>query len=321
LLGIAYAASIGGVATIVGTPPNTFMAGFLKQKGIEVGFAQWMSFALPLSIVFLLLAWWLMTHVLFPVRVREIPGSRELIAGELAKLGPLSRGELAVLAVFVLTAVSWIARGWIAKLDWIEENAEWFLRIDDTMIALAAAISLFLIPVDWRSGTAAMNWEAARRLPYDILLLFGGGLSLAAAVADTQLADWICQAVIPTEHALPSTILLILLVTAVVVFLTELTSNLATVAIFLPLLFTAAGQIPLDGSVGVDPMLLIIPAALAASCAFMLPVATPPNAVVYGSGKLRIGQMIRAGFWLNLVSISLITLLVYFVAPLVFGVR
>ncbi len=319
LLSIAYSASIGGIATLVGTPPNAFMAGLLHDQGIDIGFAQWMMLAAPLSLVFLFVSWWLLTHWLFPVRVKEIPGGRELIHAELKALGRMSRGEWTVAAVFLATATMWIARSPLQGWQSLVQFAPWVARVDDAIIAMVAALSLFAIPTDWKAGQTALDWNTAKRMPYEILILFGGGLSLAAAVDNSGLAAWICGYVAGVPVG--STVVIVLLATAVVIYLTELTSNLATASVFLPVLYAAAGSLNAKGGQGVDPLLLVIPAALAASCAFMLPVATPPNAVVYGSGKLRIGQMIRAGFLLNFIAIALIMLTIYLIGPVVFGLK
>ncbi|MCP4711053.1 MAG: DASS family sodium-coupled anion symporter [Planctomycetes bacterium] len=305
MLGIAYAASIGGVGTLVGTPPNVFFASFMdEQYGITLGFGTWMGFALPLVVIFLFLAWLILTKVVFPVKIKQIPGGKELIRQELRKLGPMSQGEWTVLVVFLLTASAWVLRGPLTtKWDWLIEQVPAITRLDDTIIALIGALLLFIIPVDIKNFQFALDWQTARRLPWGMLLLFGGGLSLAAAVTASGLDKWIGQLLSELDGLSP--IILIILVTAVVIFLTELTSNIATATTFLPILGGVALQF------GIDPLMLLAPAALAASCAFMLPVATPPNAIVFGSGYIQIGQMIKAGLWLNIIGLILIPLFMY----------
>ncbi|CAN5855755.1 DASS family sodium-coupled anion symporter [soil metagenome] len=305
MLGIAYACSIGGLATLIGTPPNALLAGFmLETYGVEIGFAQWMSVGLPLVVVTLPLTWLMLTRVSFPIRIREIPGGKQAILAEYRKLGPMSRAETWVAAVFVTAAVLWIVRPLIER---------YIPGLTDTGIAIAAAIVLFAIPLDRRMTTFVMDWPAVEKLPWGVLLLFGGGLALADAVTASGLAEWIATA-IAVVGSMP-TIVLIITVTLVVIFLTELTSNTATAAAFLPLIASLAIGL------GENPFLLVVPAAIAASCAFMMPVATPPNAIVYGSGYVTIPQMVRAGWMLNVMFAMGITLLMYTVVSLVFGIE
>ena len=304
MLGIAYAASIGGLGTLIGTPPNALLAGFLETSyGFEVGFARWMLVGIPLAAVSLPLVWLYLTRAAFPIGIAEIPGGRAMIEDELEALGPVSAGEWRVGLVFGLTALAWILR---PLLDDVVPG------LSDAGIAMGAALALFLIPVDREAGTFALDWDTARGLPWGVLILFGGGLSLAAAVTETGLAEWIGTALSALD-AWP-TALLVAGVTAVIVFLTELTSNTATAAAFLPILG------PLAVALGENPLLLAVPAALGASCAFMMPVATPPNAIVYGSGYITIPQMARAGAVLNVAFIVLITALAYTVMLWALGV-
>ncbi len=306
MLGIAYSASIGGVGTLIGTPPNVFMAAYLgEQLGMEIGFAEWMFFALPFVIVGLPLAFVVLTRLVIRLPHFEIEGGDDLIRRENRQLGPFSRGELSVAIVFVLTALLWILRRPLLS--------EWIPGISDAGIALAGGLLLFLIPIDFRKGVFALNWEWAQKLPWGVLLLFGGGLSLAAAIKTSGLADWI-GASLAGFQALPMLLILAVLAT-IVVFLTELTSNTATTNAFVPIV--AAVAIGL----GQSPLSLVVATALSASCAFMLPVATPPNAIVYGSGRVTIPQMMRAGLVLNLLFIVLITLFVYFLLPLLLPVE
>ena len=304
MLGIAYAASIGGLGTLIGTPPNALLAGYLEASyGYELGFARWMMVGLPLAGLALPLVWLYLTRLAFPIGIDEIPGGRAMIRDELRDLGPVSAGERRVGLVFGLTALAWVTR---PLLDDVVPG------LSDAGIAMGAALALFLIPVDRPAGRFALDWETVRDLPWGVLILFGGGLSLAAAVTETGLAEWIGAALSGLERW--PTVLLVAGVTAVIVFLTELTSNTATAAAFLPILG------PLAVALGENPLLLAVPAALGASCAFMMPVATPPNAIVYGSGYITIPQMARAGLALNLLFILLITALAYTVLLAALGV-
>jgi len=320
LLGIAYAASLGGFATLVGTPPNIFFSGYMREQGLPIDFGRWMLFATPLSVLFLLIAWWLLTKVLFPVRLKTIPGGRELILEEYRKLGPLSRGEWIVLTVFLCTAGMWMFHDALAQWTWLTRRLPAVRLLDDSVepsidsiIAMTGAIALFLIPVDFSKHIFALDWKTAVKLPWGVLLLFGGGLSLAAALTDSGLARWIGQQV-SVVAALP-TFWQIVLIVALIVFTGELTSNLAAVVALLPILFEVARGLD------VDPLLLCVPAVVAASCGFMLPVATPPNAIVFGSGHIRLRQMVRAGFWLDLVAVVLIPIFTYLVGSAVLGIR
>jgi len=297
LLGIAYAASIGGAGTLVGTPPNALLAAFAEERlGIEIGFAGWMAIGMPVVVVMLPLAWLLLTRVTCPVARRPIPGADEVIRDEIKALGPMSIEEKRVLAIFVLTALSWVCRPLISRVfpD---------MALTDSGIALIGAVSLFIIPAS-RGGGSLMTWSRAATLPWGVLILFGGGLSLAGAISASGLAQTIGGS-LADLGGLP-VIVLVAAVTVMIVFLTEITSNMATTAVFLPIVATVAV------GVGVAPLELVVPVALAASCAFMMPVATPPNAIVFASEKLTVAQMARAGFWLNLISVAVIVLLTRF---------
>ncbi len=298
MLGIAYAASIGGVATLVGTPTNVFLAGFARENLIDIGFGRWMLFATPLAVVMLILTWLLLTRFVFPIRAGDLPGGRQLIQHELEKMGVVSRGEWSVLAVFSATAAAWVLRGFFVKWAWLTDQLPLIASVSDTHIALVAVIMLFVIPIDCGKGIFALDWKTAETIPWGVLLLFGGGFSLAKAVTVSGLAEWIGGNVELLAEAPPLAIMIG--VAVMIVFLTELTSNTPTVAAFLPILYSVALGI------GIDPMLLIVPATVAASCAFMLPVATPPNAIVFGSGHISIHSMVKAGVWLNVLAIILI---------------
>jgi len=300
MLGIAYAASIGGISTIIGTPPNAILAGFLAKDiapeyRTDISFAQWMKVGVPLVVVFLPLTWLLLTRLIYPPRIKSIPGGREFIHNELRKHGPLKIGEWITFIIFCITAFCWIFRTTLL--------AQPLPGLSDAGIAIIASLLLFVIPVNLRTRTFTLDWTTAVKLPWGILILFGGGLSLASAVDQNGVAQFI-GAQSGALGGLP-TIVLVVCVITVVVFLTELTSNTATTTSLLPVL--AGVAIGLD----IHPYLLCIPAAVGASCAFMLPVATPPNAIVFGSGSVTIGQMCKAGLWLNVLGIILITGLTY----------
>src|SRR5262245_23527662 len=313
LLSIAYAASLGGFATLVGTPPNIYFAGYMRDQGLPIDFGRWMLFATPLSWIFLLITWWVLTKWMFPVGLKEIPGGRELIAEEYRKLGSMSRGEWIVLGVFLCTAGLWMFREPIVRWERLAAAIPVIKSIDDSVVAMMGAIALFLIPVDSSRHIFALDWKTAVKLPWGVLLLFGGGLSLAGAMSDSGLARWIGQQV-GVLAALP-TFWQIVLIVALVVFSGELTSNLAAVVALLPILFEVARGLKLD------PLLLCVPAVVAASCGFMLPVATPPNAIVFGSGHIKLGQMVRAGFLLDLVAVALIPVFTYLAGGTVLSIK
>lgn len=300
LLGIAFSASIGGVATLVGTPTNPiFVAIAQKLYGEEFAFASWMAFSLPFSLVMLGLCWLVLTRLTFPIKKIRLPMGKEMIERELKALGKMSYEEKAVAIVFTLTALLWITRSFVLN--------QFIPGINDTVIAIGAASFMFIIPSKEIKGRNLLTWEEAERLPWGVIILFGGGLSIAAAFQSSGLANWLGLQ-LSLVSGFP-TFLLILIVVLSVNFLTEVTSNVATASIFLPVLASLADAI------GIHPYFLMVPATMAASCAFMLPVATAPNAIVFGSGELKIGEMVRAGIWLNLASSLLISLLVYFILP------
>lgn len=300
LLGIAYSASVGGIATLIGTPPNALLAAFMRENyDVEIGFGQWMLLGLPLSIGMLIFIWWSLTRKGFQLAGGD---SRGLLEKEMTDLGPMSRAEKMVAVVFVGAALAWIFQPVLA--DYVN-------GVNDTSIAMAAAIALFLIPVDLRERVFLMDWEQANKAPWGVLLLFGGGLSLAGVIGASGLAEWIAGS-LGTFDALPL-LLMIALVVAVIIFLTEITSNTATAAAFLPLLGALAV------AQGLSPEMLAIPAAVAASCAFMMPVATPPNAIVFGTGQLPIQAMIKAGFVLNLFGVLLVSLVCYALVGWIWG--
>ncbi len=310
LLGIAYASSIGGMGTIVGTAPNVFAVSFIRdQLGVTISFLQWMQFAVPLVICFVPLVWLVLTRFVYPLEVAELPGAAETLRRERHKLGPVTAAEVRTLVVFVLTAGAWISRPLLNSITFVDMQP--LAGLTDAGIAIASAIALFLVPADLRTGTFLMNWETAVRLPWGLLLLFGGGLALAAAIVATGLSAFLGDLAGGLEGWPLWSVLLF--VTALVVFMTEMTSNTATTATLIPLLYAIATGL------GLPPLMLLLPATFAASCAFMLPVATPPNAIVFGSGLIRIGAMCRAGFWLNLLAICLISVAAYAILQPVLG--
>ena len=269
LLGIAYSASIGGVGTLIGTPPNALLAAFLQETyQIELGFSQWMLIGVPVSLLMLLVTWVWLTRFGFKLNDVNNPLTLDVIEDELTVLGPMSRGEKIVLAIFCITSLAWITRPFLSLF---------ISGLSDTVIAIFAAVSMFLIPVDRKNYV--LSWDKTKNIPWGILLLFGGGLTLASLIKTTGLAEWVAGAM-GVFQGMPI-ILVVALVVTVIIFLTELTSNTATAAGFLPLV----GALAL--TLNVDPMLLAIPTALAASCAFMMPVATPPNAIVFWFGQAR----------------------------------
>ncbi|MGE0041493.1 MAG: DASS family sodium-coupled anion symporter [Vicinamibacterales bacterium] len=295
MLAIAYGASIGGLGTLIGSPPNLVLAQYAKaQLGYDVTMLEWMRMGLPLVAVMLPATWLFLTRVAFPVRLTVPAAVREEIAGELTRLGPMSRGELTVLVVFACTALSWIFRPQIAALTG--------LALSDAVIGMTGALALFLIPVDWGTREFALDWHTAERLPWGVLLLFGGGLSLAAAISGNGVDAWLASGFGALTGV--RTLWVLVAATTLVVFLTELSSNTAIANTFIPILAAAAIGL------GIEPMPVLFGAAFAATCAFMLPVATPPNAIVFGSGMVTVGQMMRAGIGLNLMAIVFITVMI-----------
>jgi sodium-dependent dicarboxylate transporter 2/3/5 len=295
-LGIAYACSIGGLGTLVGTPPNLVLAAFVREHyGRDLSMSGWLVIGLPLVAVLLPLAWWYLTRIAFAVPQAPFPCGRAVIAAELAGLGPMSRGERLVGSVFLLTAMAWILR---------PQLAEWtgIAGISDPGIALCGALILFLIPVDWKARRFALDWETAKGVPWEILILFGGGLSLASAIAANGVDAFIGSGFAGLAGLPPWA--LVLAVTTVVVFLTEITSNTAVATTLMPVLAATAV------ATGAPPGMLLTAAAIAASCAFMLPVATPPNAIVFASGYVTVPEMAKAGLGLNLIAILVVTVAV-----------
>lgn len=297
LLAVAYGASIGGMGTIIGSPPNGIFVRFVQQTyGIEVSILEWMKIGIPVVVVLLPLSWVLLTKVLFRSQMKEIAGGKEWIRKELQELGGLSAGEKAVLIVFLLAVVLWCLGPNIRAMDF--GGVKPFKSVNDTVIAMLAGVSLFCIPVNWKSGERALDWHHCDDIPWDVLVLFGGGLSMAAAIQSTGCAQLIANQA-TAFSGLPGWVIIVG-VAALVIFATEFTSNTALAATMLPLLSAAAPAL------GVPTGEVLLVTAIGASAAFMMPVATPPNAIIFGTGRIQIGEMIRAGFWLNLISIVVI---------------
>lgn len=303
LLGLAYAATIGGVGTLIGTPPNALLAAFLEQNyGIELGFIDWLVVGIPVTIITLPLAWLLLTRLVYTVDIPESAATSAHLLQLRKELGAMSLAEKRVAVIFSLVIAGWVLR------KPLQNNFE-FTGVSDTSIVIAGAIMLFVVS-DGGSKQTLLNWQDTSRLPWGVLVLFGGGLSLASAISSSGLALWLGESVaVLNGYGL---FVLILAIVTLVVFLTEMTSNLATTATFLPVMGALAIQ------AGISPMLLCIPVALAASFAFMLPVATPPNAIVFSSGMLTIPQMVKAGILLNLFGILLLILVSMWWAPMIF---
>ena len=299
MLSIAYAASIGGVGTLIGTPPNALLASLLAENyGIEIGFFQWMMLGVPIMLVMLPLAFLVLTRLVFPCHELELASIRPVIRQELRKLGPMDRGEKIVAAVFSAAAFFWVFRGVLG------------LPVTDSGIAMAAALTLFAIPVGRKEGFV-LDWSVARTLPWGMLMLFGGGLALASAFETTGLAGWIGSLVAGLEDV--PLWLLVLVVAVTIIYLTEITSNTASTATFLPILAAVAVGL------GLAVERLTLPVALGASMAFMMPVATPPNAIVFSYERMTLGDMVRAGFLLNIFAAAVVFAAVMWLAPLVFG--
>ena len=307
MLGIAYAATIGGMATLIGTPPNAVLAGYMQTTyGYEISFFDWMKIGVPLAVLMIPLNWWWLTRMMNPVGTLDLEKSQQLIDRQIADMQRMSIGEKWTAAIFLLTSVCWIFKPQFASL--LPNPA----YLTDATIAIAGALALFLAPINWRRGEFVMNWQWAVKLPWDVLILFGGGLALAGGFSESGLSQWIGNQTALMGQA--PTLLFILAVTVVIIFLTELTSNTATTAMIIPIL--AAIAIGL----GHNPLMLAIPATLAASCAFMLPVATPPNAIVFGSGQVSIPDMCRSGLGLNIIGLAVVMALIYSIGFSVFDI-
>lgn len=305
ILGIAYGCNIGGMGTLIGSPPNALLAGFFMENyGFEVSFLDWMIVGVPVVFLSLPLVFLLLTRFLYPIHLPELKGGKAFIQGELTAMGRVTAQETMVGMVFFITASLWIIRPFIS---------EWIPGLSDAGIAIGSAVVLFLLPSLDESQRSLLSWNDTKRMPWGVLILFGGGLSMASAISGSGLAQWIGQNL--TVLGQWPTVVLIIGVVSLMIFLTELTSNTASTAAFLPIIASLALGL------GENPLLLAMAVTLAASCAFMLPVATPPNAIVYGTERITIPQMAKAGLWVNLLFIGLITLVAYVVVMWWFGIE
>jgi sodium-dependent dicarboxylate transporter 2/3/5 len=300
MLSVGYGASIGGVGTLIGTTPNAFMVGFLLQTyKIEMSFLKWMLIGVPFVFVSIPVVYLLLTRFLFPIHLSKSKDSKDLVLLELKKLGPMSPQEKIVGIVFLLVALTWMTQPILSKLPHLS-------YLSDTTIVMIGVFVLFFIKVN---KEPILDWESVKGLPWDALLLFGGGLSLASMIEKTKVAEWVGNAT-TVFQPLPF-IVIIFVCVSLILFLTELTSNLATTAAFLPIFASIAVNM------GKSPLFLVVPTTIAASCAFMLPVGTPPNAIVYGTRMVHLSQMMKAGIWLNIIFIFIISFLVSFLGSTV----
>ncbi|HSI65800.1 MAG TPA: DASS family sodium-coupled anion symporter [Planococcus sp. (in: firmicutes)] len=305
MLGIAYSASLGGLATLIGTPPNVLLAGAVSEiYGIEITFAQWMLFGVPFAWTFITIAWVYLVKVAYPQKLKQLPGGNAVIREQKQILGKASYEEKVVFTVFIFTAFAWITQSFLL--------AQFLPALSDAMVGLIAAMILFIIPSKNRKGDNLLDWATAVKLPWGILLLFGGGLAIAAGFTTSGLSEWIGGQLTGLQGV--SLTVLVLVVAALVLFLTEITSNTATASMMFPIMASLALAL------GFHPYALMVTAAVAASCAFMLPVATPPNAVVFGSDYLRIPDMAKAGFALNVFGVFFTALAVLYFLPLAWGI-
>lgn len=306
MLGIAYGASIGGMATLIGTPTNILLASVVKELyGYEISFSQWFAFGLPLSAILLYICWLYLVKFAFPIQKKtDTLKTKSLMKKELEKLGPMGMEEKRVAWVFAGVSLAWLTRTFLLN--------DFFPILDDTIIAFIGVLLLFILPSSF-PGTKLLDWKSAEKIPWGILLLFGGGMSLAEGFKTTGLASWLGGQFVFLDFVV-FWLFLLAIITAVN-FLTEVTSNVATASMILPILASVAK------AMDVHPFALMVGATLAASCAFMLPVATPPNAVVFGSGYIKMRDMVKAGLWMNLISIVVIVAVIYFVLPLLWGIE
>lgn len=306
MLGVAYSASIGGVATLIGTPPNSIMKGMLEESyGQTITFSQWMAFGLPLSIIMIAFTWLLLTKILFPMGDLKLTEGKTVIDREIKGLGKITRQEIIVLAVFILVGLLWVLGPKIREISM-------FANLSDTVIAMLGTLLLFAIPADWKNNVFILDWETAKEIPWDIVILFGGGFAIAAGFEKTGLAKYIAQELQGLKGV--DMLIFITIVTLLVVFLTEITSNTATATLLVPIMGASAIAL------GIHPYATIVPACVAASFAFMFPVATPPNAVVFGSGAIRMKDMAKAGLWLNIIGAIIIVLFVMYLMPALWGI-
>jgi len=304
MLGIAYSANIGGMATIIGTPPNVVFVGYAEELlNIEIDFSKWMLIGIPISSILLLITYFFLTKVLYRNNLGKMSSVTELIDAEVNKLGRMGKEEKMVATIFGLTASMWIFKLPINNL--IGHSV-----LNDTATAMIGGILMFAIPVNLKKGKGLVPWEATKRLPWGILLLFGGGMTLAKAMETTGLIQIIANLV--AENPMSSILVYLILISSML-FLTELMSNVALATIYIPVVIGIANGL------GMNPLLLSIPVAMAASCAFMMPISTPPNAIVFSSGHIRMKQMIKTGFALNLISVAVLLVAAFTIIEWVFG--
>ncbi len=301
MLSIAYASNIGGIATIIGTPPNVAYVAYIEKKyNYSVDFLSWMLICTPLAVLLLASLYWVMVKWLFPNRIKSDHATRQLIRDEIAELGPFSVNEKRVLGIFIATATLWITKD-------IINASQSLVKLNDSIIALIGAIALFICPAKGENADSILEWDDTKKMAWGILLLFGGGISLATALENAglmqQLGVWLSQFA-------GNQFILLLIVVLVTMFLSEVMSNVAQVIVFAPVVSSLADAI------GMNPLMMGIAMTLAASCASMLPMGTPPNAIVFASGHIRLSDMTKAGFVMNIVAAILITLFAWFLLPM-----
>lgn len=315
VLGVAYGVTIGSTATLIGQPPMALMKAYLAANhDFDVPFGQWMLVGVPFAVIMLVLTWIVLTKLVFRTTLREIPGGKELINSEIHSMGPMSQAEKRVAIIFVIAIVLWVSVPFLADSAAVSSALPFITNISDTQIAIGAAIACFLVPAGRTAPRSPLlQWSASKEIPWGLLLLFGGGLSLSAAFTSTGFSKWIGEQVAGLGGLPPFFILLAVAVIGLA--LTELTSNTATAAAFFPIMGAVAIGI------GIDPLLMTMVVTLAVCSAYMLPVATPSNAVAFGSGEVSIRQMVRAGIWLNVISLAVVMGVVYTLVPAVFGVH
>ncbi|QUW23900.1 SLC13/DASS family transporter [Sporosarcina sp. Marseille-Q4063] len=305
IFGIGYAGTIGGLGTLIGTPPNIILAAQVKELfDVEISFAGWMLIAVPIVVILTITTWLYLGRFAFKMSIKGLPGGKEVIQNERKELGKMIFEEKVVAAVFVFAAFMWITREFL----WLGIIPE----LKDGMIAVLATGLLFAIPTSKKYGSRVLEWKDSKEIPWGILLLFGGGLAIAAGFRQTGLSEWIGTQLTVLEGF--NIIIIITLSTLLVLGLTEITSNTATATMILPVLASLALALQ------IHPFALMVPAAMAANCAFMLPVGTPPNAIIFGTGKIRIVEMVRVGFFINAFALFLIVLVIYFLMPIAWGV-
>ncbi len=308
MLGVAYAANIGGIATLIGTPPNSVLATlFFDRYQYEISFGQWIAMGFPFSLLLLLLTYIILTRGVYPNRLGKLEGSQDVIEQELNKLGAWSPGEKRTLWVFCLTAFLWIFRTSINQVLPAE------VRLNDTIIAMAASVSLFVMPVPGAKSDTILEWEDTRNLPWGILLLFGGGIALAGAMNKSGIIDLVAHQV--SGGGAVSIFFILAGLTFLSLMMTEVMSNVALVSVLIPVIM-GIGE-----ALNQNPLWLAIPVTMASSCAFMLPMSTPPNAIVFASGYIKVFQMVRVGVFLNILAVILIVFTVWYFVPYVFGIE